>query len=228
MQLKNRQGAETLSQSYRPFTSDASLAAARMLEGQKYANDLQYQGYLADDKEIKRTQDEALSRQENNMARRSYTANFNRASINQTNREIAQLEASRIKKNWAGLDDFLRGQQQQWLENRAMRKQIEYDIAVSKAKTKAELALEPWKEKAAKYLSDPKNTDITKMPGYDEYKKATKNASRDLETDINQAKLLLYSTPYSSIRYTRNGGTLIPKSQDFISKIIKLNNERNS
>ena len=97
MQLKNRQGAEILSQSYRPFTSDASLAAARMLEGQKYANDLQYQGYLADDKEIKRTQDEALSRQENNMARRSYTANFNRASINQTNREIAQLEASRLK-----------------------------------------------------------------------------------------------------------------------------------
>ena len=66
-----------------------------------------------------------------------------------------------------------------------MRKYIEYDIAVSKAKTKAELALEPWKEKVAKYLSDPKNTDITKMPGYAEYKKATKNASRDLETDIN-------------------------------------------
>lgn len=228
MQLKNRQGAETLSQSYRPFTSDASLAAARMLEGQKYANDLQYQGYLANDKEIKRTQAEALSRQENNIARRSDIANFNRASINQTNREIAQLEAARINKNWSSLDNFLKGQQQQWLENRAMRKQIEYDIAESKAKTKAELALEPWKEKVLKYLSDPKNTDITKMPGYTEYKKATKNASRDLETDLNQAKLSLYSTPYSSIRYTRNGGTLIPKSQDFISKIIKLNNERNS
>lgn len=40
MQLRNRQGAETLSQSYRPFTSDSSLAAARMLEGQRQANDL--------------------------------------------------------------------------------------------------------------------------------------------------------------------------------------------
>ncbi len=55
MQLRNRQGAEILSQSYRPFTSDASLAAAIMLEGQRSANDSQYQGFLAYDKESKRT-----------------------------------------------------------------------------------------------------------------------------------------------------------------------------
>lgn len=108
-QLKNRQGAETLSQSYKPFTSDASLAAARMLEGQRHANQLQTEGFLMDDQEIKRTQAEALARQEDNMARRSDVANFNRASINQTNRERAQLKASRIKSDWQSWDNFLQG-----------------------------------------------------------------------------------------------------------------------
>lgn len=109
MQLKNRQGAEVLSQSQKPFTSDASLAAARMLEGHRQANDLQTQGFLADDQEIKRTQAEALARQEDNMARRSEVTNFNRASINQTNREKAQLEATRVNKNWRSWDNFLEG-----------------------------------------------------------------------------------------------------------------------
>lgn len=109
MQLKNRQGANVLSQSYRPFTSDASLTAARMLEGQRQANQLQAEGFLADDQEIRRTQAEALARQEDNMARRSEVANFNRASINQTNRERAQLEATRLKSNWQSWDNFLQG-----------------------------------------------------------------------------------------------------------------------
>lgn len=109
MQLRNRQGAETLSQAYRPFTSDASLAAARMLEGQRHANDLQYQGFIANDREIKRTQEEALKRQEGNIARRSDLANSNRDAIIDTNQAKAQLEASRIKQNWNSIDNYLQG-----------------------------------------------------------------------------------------------------------------------
>lgn len=108
-QFKNRQGADVLRQSNQAFTSDASLAAARMLEGQRQANQLQAEGFLADDQEIRRTQAEALARQEDNMARRSEVANFNRASINQTNRERAQLEATRLKSNWQSWDNFLQG-----------------------------------------------------------------------------------------------------------------------
>lgn len=105
-QFKNRQGADVMRQSNQPFTSDASLASARMLEGQRQANQLQAEGFLADDQEIRRTQAEALARQEDNMARRSEVANFNRASINQTNRERAQLEATRLKSNWQSWDNF--------------------------------------------------------------------------------------------------------------------------
>lgn len=107
MQLKNRQAADIMRQVNHPFTSDASLASARMLEGQRQANQLQAEGFLADDQEIRRTQAEALARQEDNMARRSEVANFNRASINQTNRERAQLGATRLKSNWQSWDNFL-------------------------------------------------------------------------------------------------------------------------
>lgn len=109
MQLRNRQAADVRRQAAQPYTSDASLNAARSLDVNRQATDLQYQGFLADDKEILRTKQEALKRQEDNTARRTDTANFNRASINQANRELAQIEAGRLKNNWQSRDNFLSG-----------------------------------------------------------------------------------------------------------------------
>lgn len=60
-----------------------------MLEGQRSANDLQYQGFIADDREIKRTQAEALQRQERNIAKRSGIANENRDAIIANNQAVA-------------------------------------------------------------------------------------------------------------------------------------------
>lgn len=60
-----------------------------MLEGQIRANDLQYQGFIADDREIKRTQAEALQRQERNIAKRSDIANENRDAIIANNQAVA-------------------------------------------------------------------------------------------------------------------------------------------
>lgn len=109
MQLRNRQAANVRRQAAQPYTSDASLNAARSLDANRQATDLQYQGFLADDKEILRTKQEALKRQEDNTARRTDTANFNRASINQADRELAQIEAGRLKNNWQSRDNFLSG-----------------------------------------------------------------------------------------------------------------------
>lgn len=109
MQLRNRQAADVRRQAAQPYTSDASLNAARSLDANRQATDLQYQGFLADDKEILRTKQEALKRQEDNTARKTDTANFNRASINQADRELAQIEAGRLKNNWQSRDNFLSG-----------------------------------------------------------------------------------------------------------------------
>ena len=133
MQLRNRQAADVRRQAAQPYTSDASLNAARSLDANRQATDLQYQGFLADDKEILRTKQEALKRQEDNIARRTDTANFNRASINQANREIAQIEAGRLKSNWQSRDNFLSGVESDLKYRNAQR---DYDRRVELAENK--------------------------------------------------------------------------------------------
>lgn len=123
MQLRNRQAADVRRQAAQPYTSDASLNAARSLDANRQATDLQYQGFLADDKEILRTKQEALKRQEDNIARRTDTANFNRASINQANRELAQIEAGKLKSNWQSRDNFLSGIEADLKQRNAQRDQ---------------------------------------------------------------------------------------------------------
>lgn len=214
MQLRNRQAADVLSASYKPFTSDAELAAARMLEGQRQANELQAKGFLVDDQEIKRTQEQALARQEDNIARRSEAANFNRASINQVNRELAQLEATRINKNWRSWDNFLSGIEKNLYNN----KEALYNAAVDDARVEMENAIEPYQIEFRKWLSEPENSDITKHPEYPKYLEAVKKARNTYRKRVNQA----------SLYYAKQGGVLQPKQQDFIAQIIKLNNERNS
>lgn len=133
MQLRNRQAADVRRQAAQPYTSDASLNAARSLDANRQATDLQYQGFLADDKEILRTKQEALKRQEDNIARRTDTANFNRASINQANRELAQIEAGKLKSNWQSRDNFLSGIEADLKQRNAQR---DYDRRVELAENR--------------------------------------------------------------------------------------------
>lgn len=167
MQLRNRQAADVRRQAAQPYTSDASLNAARSLDANRQATDLQYQGFLADDKEILRTKQEALKRQEDNIARRTDVANFNRASVNQANRELAQIEAGRLKSNWQSRDNFLSGVEadlkEQATYNKLLKRQEDYD-----AKSRnLQLDLKPIRDKQAfdqQYLSNyykRKEQDLT-------------------------------------------------------------------
>lgn len=247
MQFRNRQGAETLSQSYRPFTSDSSLAAARMLEGQRQANDLQAQGFLADDQEIKRTQEQALARQEDNMARRSEVANFNRASINQTNRERAQLEATRVNKNWRSWDNYLGGIEQRARqradENRERRLSFAETVADDSARREYEELIKPASDALTAWTNsaDGKDKAVTAWGDYDKYTRFMKEAANRYQASRLSGRAGVYGyrydnpyagenseIPFSWASFRKNGGIIKPKQQDFIAQIIKLNNERNS
>lgn len=209
-QFKNRQGFEALSQSYRPFTSDASLAAARMLEGQRQANQLQTEGFLADDQEIRRTKAEALARQEDNMARRSEVANFNRASINQTNRERAQLEATRLKSNWQSWDNFLAGLETRWRtrldENRERANNFYDKLATSQAEDWYNQVMEPADRAYAAWQKDNVGADPSTEWGvngadwtaYVNHKReARARANSMLYADMARRYNLSYSNPYT-------------------------------
>ena len=107
-QFKASQAAYTRRMASLPFTSDASLMAARMLEGNRQANALETEGFLADNQEIKRTQAESLRRAEDNIARRTAVANENMKSIHDTNLQLAQLDATKLQKDFTSGDTFMK------------------------------------------------------------------------------------------------------------------------
>lgn len=246
MQLRNRQGAETLSQSYRPFTSDASLASARMLEGQRQANDLQYQGFLADDREIRRTQAEALQRQEGNIARRSALANENRDAIIANNQAVAQLEASRIKQNWNSVDNYLQGvegrMRQRIAENRDRRNQFLMQTGQFSAQQERKHNMNELMNAFRAYTALPGNetktlTDFNNAKG-GRYEQAVAaiNADYEMAQLANFGRVYGYGftppkdyAPYDRNKYdltvvsSKHGGTLKLSSSQLIDKIIRKN-----
>ena len=107
MQMRNRQAADVRTRAAQPFTSDASLQLAGQLSANRQATDLQYQGFLADDKRIKQTQEKSWQVQADNTQRRSAVANKNRQAIYQANKNIAEIEATRLKANHDTKDAYL-------------------------------------------------------------------------------------------------------------------------
>ena len=107
MQMRNRQAADVRTRAAQPFTSDASLQLAEQLSANRQATDLQYQGFLADDRRIKQTQEKAWQVQADNTQRRSAVANKNRYAIAEANKNIAEIEATRLKANHDAKDAYL-------------------------------------------------------------------------------------------------------------------------
>ena len=231
MQFRNRQAADLRRQASRPFTSDSSLQLAGQLEADRQARDLEYQGFLADDKEIKRTQEAALARQEDNMARRSEVSNFNRASINQTNREKAQLEATRLKRNWQSVDNYLQEVEGRLRTDLAERRAIRQNASMQTAQTRYQEFLQRFNEDYKRdhpnatqetMLNDPyyiqKVQDLRRRYQYDTYNIGLGRYYRDPYAGIYDKDNI---PTYESILYSKNGGRLRPSIMTMINKVIK-------
>lgn len=234
MQLRNRQAADLRRQSARPFTSDASLQLAGQLDANRQARELEHQGFLADDQEIRRTKAEALTRQEDNMARRSEVSNFNRASINQTNREKSQLEATRLKSNWQSIDNFLQGVESRLRYNTENRKNLSQQIALSEVSDEYQRNLDFLNQKFKEKYPNATSSD---MLNNSQYVNAVKRLRRRLQYEnnnvlMNQYRIGQYRTPPSyteilnNVVFSKKGGQLHPSSMYLIDKVIR--NESNS
>lgn len=242
MQLRNSQAADVRRQAARPFTSDASLQLAGALDANRQATDLERQGFLADDAEIKRTKAEALRRQEDNMARRSEVANFNRASINQTNRELAQLEGARLKQNWQSVDNFLAGLEgrvrQRAEVDRDRRTNFMLQTAQQDIDDQYQEALQKAQDAALKWQKDPANASktLSEMPNYFQF-------LRELSRWRNASSLGAHANVYgyrydnnylnksardigSKYGFYKNGGSLRPSTLSMINRILR--NENNT
>lgn len=234
MQLRNRQAADLRRQAARPFTSDASLQLAGQLDANRQARELEHQGFLADDQEIRRTKAEALTRQEDNMARRSEVSNFNRASINQTNREKSQLEATRLKSNWQSIDNFLQGVESRLRYNTENRKNLSQQVALFEVLDEYQRSLDFLNQK---FKEKYPNATASDMLNNSQYVDAVKKLRRRLRYEnnnvlMNQYRIGQYGTPLSyteilnNITFSKKGGQLHPSSMYLIDKVIR--NESNS
>lgn len=242
MQLRNSQAADVRRQAARPFTSDASLQLARALDANRQATDLERNGFLADDAEIKRTKEEALKRQEDNIARRSEVANFNRASINQTNRELAQLEGARLKQNWQSVDNFLAGLEgrvrQRAEVDRDRRTNFMLQTAQQDIDDQYQEALQKAQDAALKWQKDPANASktLSEMPNYFQF---LRELSRWRNANSLGAHANIYGYRYdnnylnksardigSKYGFYRNGGSLRPSTLHMINRILR--NENNT
>lgn len=237
MQFRNRQAANLRRQASRPFTSDASLQLAGQLDADRQARDLEYQGFLADDREIRRTREAALARQEDNMARRSDVANFNRASINQTNREKAQLEATRLKSNWQSVDNFLRGMESRLRtrveSDRERRNNFRLQTGISDIETRYQNAIQRATDDVRNWQAKNPGMSISSMPNYNKYINFIREMNRwkAAQTYKTHANVYGYSynndmlskTPESirAIYGYRKGGSLKPSTMNLINKVIK-------
>lgn len=246
MQLRNRQGAEVLSQSHKPFTSDASLASARMLEGQRQANNLQHQGFLADNREIRRTQAEALQRQESNIARHSKLANDNIDAIITNNQTAAQLEASRLKQNWNSINNYLQegeGRMRQRLaEDKDRYNQFLLQTGQFSAQQKRKHDINELMNAFRTYTALPGNETKT-LTDFNNYTAGRyEQAIAAINTDYEMSQLANFGrvygygftppkdyTPYDRNKYdltvvsSKHGGTLKLSSSQLIDKIIRKN-----
>lgn len=234
MQMMNQQAADLRRQAARPFTSDASLYLAGQLEANKQARGLEQSGFLADDKAIEKSKQAALERQEDNMARRSDVANFNRASINQTNREKSQLEATRLKSNWQSIDNFLQGVESRLRYNTENRKNLSQQVALSEVSDEYQRSLDFLNQK---FKEKYPNATASDMLNNSQYVDAVKKLRRRLQYEnnnvlMNQYRIGQYGTPLSyteilnNITFSKKGGQLHPSSMYLIDKVIR--NESNS
>lgn len=237
MQFRKDQAAGLRRQVSRPFTSDASLQLAGQLDAGKQARDFEYQGFLADNKEIQRTAEAALARQEDNMARRSEVANFNRASMNQTDREKSALEATRLRRNWQSIDNFLANIEGRLRNKYELDKErrdnfrlqtslLDIDDTYQNAVQKATDDVRNW------VLNNPSKS-ISSMPNYNKYVDAMREINRWKQAQTYKTHANIYGYNYdnplllkdpksimSKYGY-KNGGVLKPSTIQLINKIIK-------
>ena len=220
-----RQAAAHRGWAERHVTSDPYLQLAMQMDADRQARELEYQGFLADDKEIRRTKEEALKRQEDNMARRSEEANFNRKSINKTNREKAELEAARLQHNWASVDNFLKGQKEELTSLLAQGQ----EASQYAAKIDHDYYLQALNDK---YKEINPDATVETMMNDPEYIKAVTALNSRYKQDLygigmgrimrtnKDAKTKSYDDILKSISVAKHGGRLRPSITAMINKVM--------
>lgn len=242
MQFSNSQAANSRSKGNRWFTSDASLQLGGEHAYNAQAMEQERRGFLADDAEIKRTKAESLKEEKENKARRAETINFNTAARIQNAKELAQLEAARLKQNRLSIDNYtteLKDQLSRMLqEEKTRRDAFKYNVYQQDINEQYSDVLSKVQDKVAEWQAQDENKDksLSEMPGYYSFLKAL---SQWRTAKLLGANAKIYGYNYnnknsnktaqeiaSEFKLLKNGGTLRPSILHMINKTLR--NENNT
>ena len=242
MQFSNSQAANSRSKGNRWFTSDPSLQLGGEYAYNAQAMEQERRGFLADDAEIKRTKAESLKEEKENKARRAETINFNTASRIQNAKELAQLEAARLKQNRLSIDNYtteLKDQLSRMLqEEKTRRDSFKYNVYQQDINEQYSDVLSKVQDKVAEWQAQDENKDksVSEMPGYYSFLKALSQWRTAKLLGAN-AKIYGYNYNNKNLNKTaqeiasefsllKNGGTLRPSILHMINKTLR--NENNT
>lgn len=242
MQFYNSQAANTRSKGNRWFTSDPSLQLGGEHAYNAQAMEQERRGFLADDAEIKRTKAESLKEEKENKARRAETINFNTAARIQNAKELAQLEAARLKQNRLSIDNYtteLKDQLSRMLqEEKTRRDSFKYNVYQQDINEQYSDILSKVQDKVTEWQAQDENKDksLSEMPGYYSFLKAL---SQWRTAKLLGANAKIYGYNYnnknsnktaqeiaSEFNLLKNGGTLRPSILYMINKTLR--NENNT
>lgn len=205
-QEASRRGAEVVSTAYRNADADANRNAARMLDAQKVNVESNIKGNLVDNDAIKKSiEDQFNLRKWLTEWNKTNVYMPNRVSINKTDRERAQLLATKLKSNWQSWDNFLSGLESRIRtrmdENRERANNFYDKIDADNANRLYENYQNEAYAAAQAWRKENPNADITEWSEYPIYKSKLQEAKERAESIMyaNMAKRygLNYNSPWT-------------------------------
>ena len=123
-----RRGAQGMTRAAQPFTSDADRQMAYMMEAKRANDELQAQGDIPDNQEIRRTSDESNQHQWANTERYTRAANEDTAQLNYANAAKQDLIAQQHAANWSSWDNYLKSKEYRLRQRQAEAQALDDEI----------------------------------------------------------------------------------------------------
>jgi len=127
LKYAENQAAQIRSQMNRPFTSNATLASLRQLEGERLAAEQQWKGFNADNQRIHETYEKSAAEQRANTERATQVANVNRGLLADAARTRAGIIAAADTANHNSLDAWLMNYVEKPIQEEANRRKAYQD-----------------------------------------------------------------------------------------------------
>ena len=220
MQFANRQAANIRRDADRPFTSDPNVQLNAKLQANLQAQNIEQKGFLEDDNAIKQNKAQALQIQNENTAAEIQNANAIKQSIQNAEKNKAQIKATRLGQNWKTKDNLAGELLNRFNTRMEERQQHMLNTGTQMLDELYQSELDKYNAARSQWIADNQGKDFsTSGEPYNQY---IKNIRKLMNWRTREGNTL-----YGNIKGFfgfKNGGILRPSTQYLINKVIKNEN----